>query len=125
MSDEPTTAPERRADGFFGFVVRRPILFSAFFLAILMGGVFAFFQLQVDLLPTVDLPNVSVIVVNPGMSASDVEQRITRKLERAFSDLGGLEHIRSVSREGVADVLSSSSTASGTSTPPLSRCSGA
>ena len=98
------TAPSH-PPGLFDFVVRRPILFGVIFLAMFMGGVFAFFNLKVDLLPTVNLPNVSVIVVNPGMSASDIEERITRKLERAFSDLGGLDHIKSISREGVADIL--------------------
>ena len=49
---------------FFHFVVRRPILFSMIFLAAFLGGIFAFTQLQVDLLPTVNLPNVSVVIVN-------------------------------------------------------------
>ncbi len=90
---------------FFHFVVHRPILFSMIFLAALMGGIFAFTQLQVDLLPTVNLPNVSVAVVNPGMGAEDVEELITKKLERVFSDLGGLDHIKSISREGVSEIL--------------------
>jgi len=90
---------------FFHFVVHRPILFSMVFLAALMGGIFAFTQLQVDLLPTVNLPNVSVAVVNPGMGAEDIEELITKKLERVFSDLGGLDHIKSISREGVSEIL--------------------
>ena len=102
MSSEPPTPPRAGAPGLFDFVVRRPILFGVVFVAIFMGGVFAFLRLKVDLLPTVNLPNVSVVVVNPGMAASDIEERITRKLERAFSDLGGLDHIKSVSREGAA-----------------------
>ena len=105
MSSETTAAPPEHAHGLFDFVVRRPILFGVLAISVVVGGVFAFLQLQVDLLPTVNLPNVSVIVVNPGMSASDIEERITRKLERTFSDLGGLDHIKSISREGVADVL--------------------
>ena len=104
MSEQPTT-PGSEAHGVFQFVVRRPILFGVMAVAVLMGGVFAFLNLKIDLLPTVNLPNVSVVVVNPGMSASDIEERITRKLERAFSDLGGLDRLKSVSREGVADVL--------------------
>ena len=90
---------------FFHFVVRRPILFTMIFVAALFGGIFAFTQLKVDLLPTVNLPNVSVAVVNPGMGAADVEELITKKLERTFSDLGGLDHIKSVSREGVSELL--------------------
>ena len=90
---------------FFHFIVHRPILFSMFALAALLGGIFAFTQLQVDLLPTVNLPNVSVAVVNPGMGAEDIEELITKKLERVFSDLGGLDHIKSISREGVSEIL--------------------
>lgn len=90
---------------FFHFVVRRPILFSMIFLAAFLGGIFAFTQLQVDLLPTVNLPNVSVVIVNPGMGAQDIEELITKKLERVFADLGGLDHIKSISREGVSEIL--------------------
>lgn len=104
MSDQSSDQEQPAGRGAFGFVVRRPILFGVMAIALFLGGVFAFINLKVDLLPTVDLPNVSVVVVNPGMSASDVEQRITRKLERAFTDLGGLDRIRSISREGVAEL---------------------
>jgi HAE1 family hydrophobic/amphiphilic exporter-1 len=100
-----TNAPDTDRSGVFDFVVRRPILFGVVFIAVLMGGVFAFLNLKIDLLPTVDLPNVSVVVVNPGMSSRDVEERITRKLERAFSDLGGLDRIKSISRESASEIL--------------------
>jgi HAE1 family hydrophobic/amphiphilic exporter-1 len=100
-----TNAPEPDRAGIFAFVVRRPILFGVLFIAVLMGGVFAFVNLKIDLLPTVNLPNVSVVVVNPGMSSADVEERITRKLERAFTDLGGLDRIKSISRESVSEIL--------------------
>lgn len=105
MNAEPDMLAPEDTRGVFDFVVRRPILFGVIALAVVVGGVFAFLNLKVDLLPTVNLPNVSVVVINPGMSAADVEERITRKLERAFSDLGGLDHIKSISREGVSDIL--------------------
>ncbi|MFH1730686.1 MAG: efflux RND transporter permease subunit [Planctomycetota bacterium] len=105
MNAEPDMLAPEDTHGAFGFVVRRPILFGVIALAVVVGGVFAFLNLKVDLLPAVNLPNVSVVVINPGMSAADVEERITRKLERAFSDLGGLDHVKSISREGVSDIL--------------------
>lgn len=90
---------------FFSRVVRRPILFAMIFLAIAFAGVLGFLQLKVDLLPTVNLPIVSVVVPCPGMGTEDVEELVTKKLESVFSDLGGLKSLKTVSREGVAELL--------------------
>lgn len=89
----------------FKFVVSRPILFSMIFIAFTIGGIFGFFQLKVDLLPTVNLPIISVTVVSPGMGPKDVEQLITKKLESVFSDLASLKSVKSISAEGYTFLL--------------------
>ena len=89
----------------FKFVVGRPILFSMIFIAFTIGGIFGFFQLKVDLLPTVNLPIISVTVVSPGMGPKDTEQLITKKLESVFSDLASLKSVKSISAEGFSFLL--------------------
>ncbi len=89
----------------FRFTVNRPILILMIFTAVFAAGLFGLSQLKVDLLPTVNLPIISVLVINPGMSAVDMEELVTKKLERAFSDLGALKKITSYSMESVTQIL--------------------
>ncbi|MBN2851504.1 MAG: efflux RND transporter permease subunit, partial [Clostridia bacterium] len=89
----------------FRKVVHRPILILMIFLALLGAGIFGILNLKIDLLPTVNLPIISVIVINPGMSSTDMEELVTKKLESAFSDLGALKQINSWSMDSVSQVL--------------------
>lgn len=87
------------------FFVSRPILMAMIFLALTTGGFFALFNMKVDLLPTVNLPLVQVTVINPGMGSEDMEELVTKRLERVFSDLGGLDKLHSYSSEGVSQLV--------------------
>ncbi|MCK9467518.1 MAG: efflux RND transporter permease subunit [Candidatus Absconditabacterales bacterium] len=89
----------------FKTVIHRPILILMIFLALLGAGIFGILNLKIDLLPTVNLPIISVMVINPGMSSTDMEELITKKLESAFSDLGALKQINSWSMDSVSQVL--------------------
>ncbi len=89
----------------FKFFVARPVLVSMIFLAVLGAGLFGIYNLKVDLLPVVNLPIISVTVINPGTSPQDMEDLITKKLEKAFSDMGELKQITSWSSDSVTNIL--------------------
>ncbi len=87
------------------FIVKRPILMSMIFLAFTVAGLFSLLTMKINLLPTVHLPIIQVTVTNPGMSAEDIENLITKKLERVFTDLGAIKKLKSYSAEGVCNII--------------------
>jgi HAE1 family hydrophobic/amphiphilic exporter-1 len=84
--------------------VKRPIMTLMVFLAVLIIGSISFLNLQLDLLPRIEPPVMTVITPWPGASASDVEQRITKVMENSLSMLEGVDDIISKSIDNVSVV---------------------
>jgi len=84
--------------------VRRPVFATMLVLSLTVVGAYAFFGLGVDLLPNIDIPTVSVSVVNPGSSPEQIETEITKKLEGALNTISGIDELRSTSVEGRSQV---------------------
>ncbi|MBO9128440.1 efflux RND transporter permease subunit [Bacillus sp. 165] len=69
---------------------------------LILGGVYSFSSLKVDLLPNVEFPQLSVEVVYPGASPEDVNEQITTKLENQFKSLEGVKKLQSTSFESIS-----------------------
>jgi len=74
-------------------------------LSLTVVGVFSFRSLGVDLFPKIDLPTITVTVVNPGASPQEIETEITDKVEGAVNTVSGIDELRSTSVEGVSQVF--------------------
>lgn len=85
--------------------VRRPVFATMLILSITVVGLFSFSSLGVDLFPKIDLPTITVTVVNPGASPQEVETEITDKVEGAVNTISGIDELRSTSVEGVSQVF--------------------
>ncbi len=85
--------------------IKRPVFASVLILALVVVGVFSYFELGVDRFPKVDFPTVSVTIRQPGAAPEDVETEITDRVERAINTVSGIDEMRSVSTEGVAQVF--------------------
>src|SRR6266851_1781137 len=85
--------------------VRRPVFATMLILSITVVGVFSFRSLGVDLFPKIDLPTITVTVINPGASPQEVETEITDKIEGAVNTVSGIDELRSTSIEGVSQVF--------------------
>ncbi|HKP36592.1 MAG TPA: efflux RND transporter permease subunit, partial [Pyrinomonadaceae bacterium] len=85
--------------------VRRPVFATMLILSITVVGVFSFRSLGVDLFPKIDLPTITVTVINPGASPQEVETEITDKVEGAVNTISGIDELRSTSVEGVSQVF--------------------
>lgn len=84
------------------FGVRRPMATLMLFGAIIALGLYAMVSLPLDLLPSVELPTLTVITVYPGASANEVEEQVTRTLEASLAGAEGLQSIKSSSQENVS-----------------------
>ncbi len=85
--------------------VRRPVFATMLILSITVVGLFSFRSLGVDLFPKIDLPTITVTVVNPGASPQEIETEITDKVEGAVNTISGIDELRSTSVEGVSQVF--------------------
>ena len=85
--------------------VRRPVFATMLILSITVVGLFSFRSLGVDLFPKIDLPTITVTVVNPGASPQEIETEITDKVEGAVNTISSIDELRSTSVEGVSQVF--------------------
>ena len=82
--------------------VKRPIMTSLIFAAIVVLGVFSVTKLSVDLYPDMDTNTIMIMTSYSGASASDIEQNITRPLENTLNSVEHLKHITSRSSENIS-----------------------
>jgi HAE1 family hydrophobic/amphiphilic exporter-1 len=85
--------------------VRRPVFATMLILSLTVVGLFSYRSLGVDLFPKIDLPTITVTVVNPGASPQEIETEITDKVEGAVNTISGIDELRSTSVEGVCQVF--------------------
>src|ERR687890_1757354 len=85
--------------------VRRPVFATMLILSLTVVGLFSYKALGVDLFPKIDLPTITVTVVNPGASPQEIETEITDKVEGAVNTISGIDELRSTSVEGVSQVF--------------------
>ena len=85
--------------------VRRPITVFMFFLAVLLFGALALTRLPVDLMPAFEFPMVSVVTLYPGAASEDIEASVTELIEDSVSTISGVEHVDSVSQNGISAVM--------------------
>jgi len=86
--------------------VRRPVTTIMAFAALVLLGVVAFFNLNLDMLPDIEPPGVTVVTIYPGASATDVESEVTKYLEDQLSTTPGLDRIESLSKDNLSLVTS-------------------
>lgn len=78
--------------------------FAVFIISFLLilGGLYSFTRLKVDLLPNVEFPQLSVEVIYPGASPQDINEQVTEKLETKFKGIEGIKKVQSSSFESIA-----------------------
>ena len=82
--------------------VKRPIMTSLCFAAVIIFGIFSLVKLPIDLYPDIDTNTIMVLTYYNGASANDIENNVTRPLENTLNSVEHLKHITSNSRENVS-----------------------
>ena len=80
--------------------IKRPVFATMMIGALLVLGLFSYYELPIELMPNVDFPYTMVQTVYPGASAETVETEVTKNIEEAINQISGVRHISSWSREG-------------------------
>nr|WP_267916141.1 efflux RND transporter permease subunit [Borreliella garinii] len=78
-------------------IVGKPITMLILFSLLMMISLYTFSRLKVDLLPGIDIPQISVHTSYPGASPREVEESVSRVLESGLSSVKNLKNIYSTS----------------------------
>ncbi len=97
-----TPAPEPR--NVSRWSINNPIATIVFFIALTLGGLFAYNKMKIQLFPDLDLPIIIATAVLPGAQPAQIESEMARKIENAVATVQGVKHIYSTSRDGVVTV---------------------
>lgn len=84
--------------------IERPVFVVMIILSLITLGIVGYSNMGVDLLPDVEYPTITVIIIYPGVSAEEIENLITKPVEDALGTLQGLDSLISTSKENISYV---------------------
>ncbi len=82
------------------FAIKRPVVTVVTMIALVIFGLFALANLQIDEFPDITNPIVVVAVPYPGASPEQVEREVVDRMEEAFGSISGLDKMTSQSLDG-------------------------
>ncbi len=91
-------------DRLVALAVNRRFLMVGLFIAVFIGGLIAFKQLNIEAYPDPTPPMVDIVTQSPGLSAEEIERYITIPIETQVAGIKNLKTIRTISLYGLSDV---------------------
>ncbi|MCW8803201.1 MAG: efflux RND transporter permease subunit, partial [Ignavibacteriaceae bacterium] len=85
--------------------INRPVLTTVGILIFLIFGAIAYFSLNLNLQPDVEIPYVTVQTIYPGAGPKEIETLITKRIEDAVSTISRIERIESYSLDGASIII--------------------
>ncbi|NWG29228.1 MAG: efflux RND transporter permease subunit [Ignavibacteriaceae bacterium] len=85
--------------------INRPVLTTVGIVIFLIFGLIAYFRLNLNLQPDVEIPYITVQTIYPGAGPKEIETLITKRIEDAVSTISQIERIESYSLDGVSIII--------------------
>jgi multidrug efflux pump subunit AcrB len=90
---------------FSAWSIRNPIAPLLGFALLLFMGIQSFYSLPITRFPNIDVPVVSITVVQSGASPAELEMQITREVEDAVASISGVDEISSTVVDGQSQTV--------------------
>tara|TARA_R110002051_G_scaffold123744_3_gene196941 strand:+ start:1776 stop:5117 length:3342 start_codon:yes stop_codon:yes gene_type:complete len=90
---------------FSAWSIRNPIAPLLGFALLLFMGVQSFYSLPITRFPNIDVPVVSITVVQSGASPAELEMQVTREVEDAVASISGVDEISSTVVDGQSQTV--------------------
>ncbi|MFW5972547.1 MAG: efflux RND transporter permease subunit, partial [Bacteroidota bacterium] len=74
-------------------------------IVLVLGGFMAYVSIPKESSPSIEIPNIVVTTLYPGVSPDDIETLVTQPIEKEIQNVNGIKEIRSTSTEGVSTVV--------------------
>src|SRR5436853_2398827 len=91
-------------DRLVAIAVSRRYLMVGLLVVVMIGGLIAFKQLNIEAYPVPTPPMVDIVTQVPGLSAEEIERYITIPIETQTAGIRNLRAIRTISLYGLSDV---------------------
>ncbi|GMB00998.1 efflux RND transporter permease subunit [Pelosinus sp. IPA-1] len=91
-------------NGWIAKYLAKPHLVLSLILLMAIIGIIGYFKLPINLYPDSDHPQITVITVEPGAAAADVEAKVSRAIEKELATLGNVLRVSSTSKDEVSVV---------------------
>src|SRR5580692_9851423 len=91
-------------DRLVALAISRRYLMVGLFAVVMIGGLIAFKQLNIEAYPDPTPPMVDIVTQSPGLSSEEIERYITIPIETQVSGIKNLRTIRTISLYGLSDV---------------------
>lgn len=101
MSDSSPAKPSR----FFQIVTTRPVAVLCVVAAFVVFGGVAFGKLKTTLMPNLEYPQLTIRTSYPAAAPSEVEEKVSQRIEERLGNVPGLLGRSSISRAESSDVL--------------------
>jgi len=85
--------------------LKRPYLIISLILLAAFVGIIGFEKIPINLFPDSDYPQIAVVVPYPGASAKDIEDKVTRLIEKELNTLDGLRKVSSSTKDEITSIL--------------------
>ncbi len=85
---------------FSAWAIRNPIPPILLFIVLCTLGLISFSKLPITRFPNIDVPLVSVSVIDPGVAPSELETQVTKRVEDAVANIAGVKNVTSDITEG-------------------------
>lgn len=85
--------------------IRRKVTIAMFTIGVLLFGMVSLSRLNVNLLPELSYPTLTIRTEFEGAAPVEVENLITKPVEEAVGVVKGVQQVRSISRPGQSDVV--------------------
>ena len=85
--------------------IRRPVPAIVLFSVLTLLGVISFMTLPVTRFPNIDVPLVSITVVQSGAAPAELESQVTKEVEDAVANITGVKHIMSTVTDGTSTTV--------------------
>ncbi|MEX2477963.1 MAG: efflux RND transporter permease subunit [Gracilimonas sp.] len=85
--------------------IRRKVTIAMFTVGVLLFGIVSLSRLNVNLLPELSYPTLTIRTEFQGAAPIEIENLITKPVEEAVGVVKGVQQVRSISRAGQSDVV--------------------
>ena len=85
--------------------INRPVMTTMGIMVFLIFGLLAYFTLNLNLQPDVEIPYVTISTVYPGAGPKEIEVLISKKIEETVSTISQIERVESYSLDGLSIVI--------------------
>jgi multidrug efflux pump subunit AcrB len=84
--------------------IRNPIPAILLFAMLTFAGLWGFKALPIQNFPDVDLPRITVTLIQPGAAPAQLETEVARRVEDSLATLSGLKHIQTAITDGQVSI---------------------